>query len=342
MAKNIKKELSANGLDVGTAFICCARKSGPNVSYESVRNCFFDVEYSSFAEDILKKNNAAYFRKENRLYLLGEDAIRFANFFGKSTRRPLRQGVLSPQEEEAFLVVELLIRELLKKAQTKGEMVYYSVPGSPIDVDLNITYHQDIVKRLLENLGYRAKPLNEGLAVVYSELQSNDFTGLGISIGGGMTNVCLASMAIPILTFSIARAGDWLDGEVSNATNESVSKITSIKEATLNLNSAKCSSDKILQAFYIYYGHLVDYILERLAEEFKKHPGLRFEKSIPIVLTGGATSPEGFLNEFKEGLKKINLPIKIGEVKVSSEPLLSVAKGTLRASLIELEKEEKL
>ncbi len=332
-----KKESKIKGLDVGTAFIYSVEKLGPKLSFKSVRNCFFDVEYSKFAEDVLKKHGAAYFKRENKLYLLGEDAIRFANFFGKSTRRSLRNGIISPREEEAISVAELLLGEILGRAGSKDETVYFSIPASPVDANFDVGYHKDIVERLIKNLGYKAKPLNEGLAVVYSELKDSEFTGIGISIGGGMTNVCFASMAIPILSFSIVRAGDWIDSEVARVTNEPESKITSIKESELNLNLAKQSSEKNKQALFIYYSHLIDYILEKIKEVIEGHPGLIFEREIPIAITGGTSSPKGFLAMFKEGLKKISLPIKIGEINVAAEPLLSVVKGTLEAGISDFE-----
>ena len=328
----IKEERNIKGLDVGTAFIYLAQREGQKLSYQSVRNSFFDVDYSDFAEDILKKNNMAHFTRKGRLYILGDDAIKFANLFGKVTRRPLKQGIISPREEEGFSVVKLLIEGLLKKTRDKS-LVYYSVPAAPIDSDIDISYHQDILRRILENLGYRPKPLNEGLAVIYSGLKDTNFTGMGISIGGGMTNVCLASMAIPILSFSIARAGDWIDEEVAKATNNPISRITVIKEAGLNLDSAKSSSDKITQALYIYYGHLINYILGKIKEEIEKHPGLRFEKSIPVMVAGGTSMPEGFLTKFKEGVKKAELPLDLGGIRVARQPLLSVVEGTFKAGL---------
>ncbi|MFW3147052.1 MAG: DUF362 domain-containing protein, partial [Thermoplasmatota archaeon] len=47
--------------------------------------------------------------------------------------------------------------------------------------------------------------------VVFSELEDENFTGLGISAGGGMCNVCLAYLSIPLVTFSITKGGDYLD-----------------------------------------------------------------------------------------------------------------------------------
>jgi len=339
MAKKVKKISSqtplVRGLDVGTAFIYSAKKVGPEVSFKTCRNCFFDVEHGDFIEDILKKSNVKYALKGSRVYIVGEEAIKFANVFGKNTRRSLRNGVISPKEEEALPVIELLIKDTLGSPRSQEEVIYYSIPAKPIDADFDIIYHQNIIRMFLEGLGYKTKFLNEGLAVIYSELARDNFTGLGISLGGGMTNVCFAAMAVPIFSFSIARAGDWLDEQVARVTNETVSKITAIKEADLNLNLAELSTDKIEQALYIYYDSLVDYVLENIKKEMEKISRPRLEKPVPIVLAGGTAKPKGFLRIFQEGLNKIKLPLEIGEVKLAPQPLLSTVKGALIAGIAE-------
>ena len=53
--------------------------------------------------------------------------------------------------------------------------------------------------------------INEGLAVVFSELEDENFTGIGISCGGGMCNVALAYLSIPSIMFSIPKGGDFID-----------------------------------------------------------------------------------------------------------------------------------
>ncbi len=342
MAKKVKKIGSqtplVRGLDVGTSFIYSAQKVGPEVSFKSCRDCFFDIEHSDFIEEILKKSNVRYALKGERIYIVGEEAMKFANVFGKNTRRPLRNGVISPDEEESLPVIELLVKDTLGSPRSNEEVVCYSVPANPIDVPFDIIYHQNIIRMFLENLGYQAKPLNEGLAVIYSELARNNFTGMGISLGGGMTNVCFAVMAVPIFSFSIARAGDWIDEQVARVTNETMSKITAIKEANLNLNLAETSTDKIDQALYIYYDSLIGYVLENIKGEMEKSPKPRLEKPVPIVLAGGTAKPKGFLRMFEESLNKIKLPLETGEVKVASYPLLSVVKGTLIAGIAERKK----
>jgi hypothetical protein len=332
-----KAELPVKGLDVGTAFIYSAQKGGSEVAFRKERNAFFDIEHSDFTEEIFKKSNVKYALKENRLYIVGEDAIKFANLFGKNTRRPLRDGVISPKEEDAIPIIDLLIKSILRAPRSKEELIYYSVPGSPVDANFDIIYHQTIIKRFLENSGYRGKPINEGLAVILSELAKDNFTGIGISLGGGMANICFAVMATPVFSFSVARAGDWIDEQVARVTNETVSKITALKEANLNLNLAEISisSDKIDRAFYIYYNHLIEYILDQIKNEFGKHPNPKLDKPLPIIVSGGTVKPKGFLQLFKEGLQKIKLPFEIGEVKLASHPLFSVVKGALIAGIAE-------
>ena len=62
-----------------------------------------------------------------------------------------------------------------------------------------------------ESLGYKAVAINEGLAVIFSELEDQNFTGIGISCGGGMCNVTLAYLSIPSIMFSITKGGDFID-----------------------------------------------------------------------------------------------------------------------------------
>jgi len=54
-------------------------------------------------------------------------------------------------------------------------------------------------------MGYGAKSINEGLAVVFSELEKENFSGIGISFGGGLTNVSLAYLSVPAFSFAIGK-----------------------------------------------------------------------------------------------------------------------------------------
>jgi len=74
------------------------------------------------------------------------------------------------------------------------------------------------------------------MSVIYSELADNNFTGLGISFGAGMTNVCLSYYAVPVMKFSVARGGDWVDEQAAARRAPPVDKVTSIKEDDFELD----------------------------------------------------------------------------------------------------------
>jgi len=329
----LKGELQkGKGVDIGTMFVKCAQKEGDEIIFRSQRNAFFEVEHSDFTKKILDNSKVKYIIKEDKLYVVGDEALQFANMFNKETRRPLSRGVISPTEKEALSMVELLIKSVVGQPSYKGEIVYFSVPGDPLDADFNVLYHIKMVEGFLKTLGYTPKSINEGHAIILSELAEEDFTGFGLSFGGGMVNVCLSFMSVPVLKFSVAKAGDWIDQQVAMAVDETASRVSAIKESTLDLNKVDGLS-KAESALSIYYNHLIEYVIENIKQEFTKARRLpRITKPISIILSGGTSLPKGFSDRFRQILDRLKLPVPVGSVRMASQPLRSVAKGALVAA----------
>ena len=329
----LKGELQkGKGVDIGTMFVKCAQKEGDEIIFRSQRNAFFEVEHSDFTKKILDNSKVKYIIKEDKLYVVGDEALQFANMFNKETRRPLSRGVISPTEKEALPMVELLIKSVVGQPSYKGEIVYFSVPGDPLDADFNVLYHIKMVEGFLKTLGYTPKSINEGHAIILSELAEEDFTGFGLSFGGGMVNVCLSFMSVPVLKFSVAKAGDWIDQQVAMAVDETASRVSAIKESTLDLNKVDGLS-KAESALSIYYNHLIEYVIENIKQEFTKARRLpRITKPISIILSGGTSLPKGFSDRFRQILDRLKLPVPVGSVRMASQPLRSVAKGALVAA----------
>ena len=320
------------GVDIGTMFVKCAHKEGDEIVFRSQRNAFFDVEHTDFTKKILDNSKVKYIIKGDDLYVVGDEALQFANMFNKDTRRPLSKGVISPTEKEALPIIELLIKSVIGEPAHKGEIVYFSVPGEPLDADFNVLYHIKMVEGFLKTLGYAPKPINEGHAIILSELAEEDFTGMGLSFGGGMVNVCLSFMSVPIFKFSVAKSGDWIDQQVAMAVDETASRVSSIKESSLDL-SKEGELSKIESALSIYYNHLIEYVIENIKQEFAKARRLpKIPNPISIILSGGTSLPKGFSGRFKQILDRLKLPIPVGSVRMASQPLRSVAKGALIAA----------
>ncbi|MFB6130239.1 MAG: hypothetical protein ABEJ28_05400 [Salinigranum sp.] len=327
----------AKGLDVGTMNILSAKQERNETVFVQQRNSFVEIEYSDMAEQMLSRSDVLHIRKDDKVYVVGDDALNFANIFNKETRRPMQHGILSSEEASAIPMIRLITEQVVGEPATPGERLYYSSPADPIDSELSTLYHEKTLESMLGDLGYDPEPINEGMAVIYSELANHNFTGLGVSFGAGMTNVCLAYYAVPVMKFSIARGGDWVDRQAAQATGTPVDKVTSIKEDDFKLDF-KTDVGGVEGALAIYYENLLSYVIENIARETDEED-VEEGLDVPVVVTGGTSSPDGFEKLFEEHLNDSNIPFSISSVRRADEPLYSVARGALVAARSDADEE---
>ena len=332
VSRERKQRKPGAGVDVGTAFIVCARMdNNDDIRITTQRDAFFDVEKSDFSKKMLDQSNVSYIEKDGRLYVVGQEALELSNVFNKNTRRPLRAGVISPNEKDAFAMIEVMLKRVTRKRRCDNELLYFSVPANPIDANYNVIFHETMFRSFFTNLGYNAKPINEAHAIVLSELADEDFTGLAISFGAGMTNVGLSYLSIPALSFSVAKAGDWIDENAATAAGVTVSKITSIKEAGVDIVNPQNTQEFAISA---YYRNLINYVVKNLSLRLERTDDVpSFPKPITVILSGGTSLVGNFTTLFEEEIKKYKFPFTIDKVKVAEDQLNSVAQGCLIASL---------
>lgn len=321
------------GLDIGTANLAAAVQNddgGITVTVE--RNAFLDIPSDAYSKNMLTKLKVPYVVQGSKLVVLGEAAFELANVFGRETRRPMADGLVSPQEQDALPMMRLIISRILGEPRVAGENCYFCVPAESLDVDNNIVYHQGLFESLVSKLGYTPHAINEAHAVVFAELADSDFTGIGLSFGGGMANACVAYKSIPCLSFSVARGGDWIDKNVANVLGVPRSKAASIKERGVDIRDPKTREE---EAVAIYYRSLISYVLQNIKARFESGRNMpTFSKPIDIACAGGTSLVGGFLEVFRDEFSKIDFPIPVGRIFRSEEALTAVAKGCLVAAAI--------
>src|SRR6185295_12808189 len=313
-------EGAALGLDVGTSRLVLASGPAERVKAKAELNAFIAVPFSKFTENILKQNKVSYqLNGGTTLQVYGNEAARFANVFNTEVRRPMHGGTLNPSEEYSMSVMQAILQQLVRKTKN-GENMRFSVPGAlRNDGSPNLVYHEAMLRDLLGSMGYNAKGINEGLAVVFAELEKENFSGIGISCGGGMCNVALAFMSIPVMTFSMNKAGDYIDRNVANVTGELPTRIRLIKEESLDLTHAP--QNKYESALHIYYDDVILSLVESLRSSLAEQKNLpRIDKAMPIVLSGGTAKPKGFLEKFRQAIERGNFPLEISEIRMAQDP----------------------
>ena len=332
-AANVSVALG-RGLVVGTAnLVSSFQDNTGNVNLKIQRNAFIDIDCDDYTRNMLTRLGVQYVVVNNRMVVVGDPAFELANIFNRNTRRPMKDGMISPDESDALPIEKMLLETLLGQPKQQGEVCYYSVPAEPIDADLNVVYHQGVFGGLLKGLGYDPKPLVEGHAVVFSELAQDDFTGIGISCGGGMFNVCVAYKSIPALSFSTTRGGDWIDRNVASVLGISSSRACGMKEKGIDLTNPQGREEEAVE---IYYRNLISYTLKNIKERFESSSSMpKFPDPVSIVCAGGTSMIGGFVEVFQQEFDKIQFPIDVKEIRLAEDPLYSVSKGCLVASLSE-------
>jgi hypothetical protein len=320
------------GLDVGTSRIVVARSAEKRYTYMSQLNAFLALPYSKLTESLLEREKVFYEVHGRDIVVMGNDAQRFAEVFHVETRRPMKNGILNPHEPHSLAVVRSIISRLVGTATGENQKIFFSVPAAVGEGDEGIAYHQSSLQQILQELGYDAKPINEGLAVVFGELSDSNFTGIGISCGSGLCNVCLAVLSVPVISFSVGKAGDYIDGQAALVTGDIATRTRIRKEESFVLNGF--SADRVQNALTVYYQEVITTLVDSLRGHIASNQRLpKLERSIPLVLSGGTSMPKGFLDRFQHVLRSNELPVKLSEVRVASDPLNSTARGALMAAL---------
>jgi hypothetical protein len=325
------------GLDIGTNMLVAASlgEDGKPI-FKMQRDAFYkivpksEVNKNSIMASLEKRQANFILDEVGNFVVVGEDALEIAIERNDVAKRPLRKGVLSPKEKDSLPMLKLIIESLIGKGE-EGDKIIYSVPAKPVDGVFDIVYHTEMMGTYLKQMGYDSQPINEAFAIALSELLDEGLTGICLSYGAGMTNTAVIHQGDPLVEFSITRAGDYIDNAVGTALDESPSWVQLEKEAGVNLLKPK---NKVEEAISIYYKTLIKYTLDNIVFEMKKRKKElpTFREDVSIVVSGGLTLSEGFIDVFKECLSLLKFPMKIKEIRRAKDPLKAVANGALLAS----------
>ena len=334
----------AIGLDCGTSFYIAAKQD----FIKKQRNAFLTVDGDAEqAKRMLKRQRIPFVEKAGKVHIVGQHAFNYAQIFSATIlRRPMKSGLLNPDEKESLPILNAIIGELIGKAKD-NEICVYCVPAKPIDQDREISYHEDVLRAIIESYGYMSKKVEEAVALGYEGLVDNELTGISISMGAGMCNISVMYQGMTAVSFSVARGGDWVDNNVSVDTGVPAAKVTKIKESSSQLDLTKgvmhdiygegSEEYNVMYALRSYYGALINYLLTNLKVQFEGSANVpQFPEAVPIIIGGGTPLVKGFLDVFNEQFDQETFPIKVSEIKIIADAHTAIARGCLsEAQLIE-------
>jgi hypothetical protein len=332
----------AKGLDVGTSFIVLASEGVKGkVNYKDFRDAFYVIKPTTpIATKMIEKGlTGKVFVKDadGSFIILGKDAIEKAVERNDSAKRPMFKGVVSSKEKDARRILTYILKEVVGTPSEPGEKLVFCVPAQPVDQeddDFDVGYHEDVIVKLLSEVGYSARAINEAEALCYSELDKDDYTGVALSWGAGMVNVCVMLNGEPVVTFSTTKSGDWVDRMASVATGEPDSIVQAEKENG-DFTVGEPNENQVLSAVASYYDRLIDYTTKQLTAAMDGHKSIpKFNDPLPVIVAGGTSKPKGFVDLFSKKLEANGFPLPVKEVRHAADPLHAVARGCLIAAQV--------
>jgi len=343
-----KKYKPGVGVDVGTSNIVVARQTEDGTFVNRFhRDMLYPLDVSEEAVDLLDRSDYLYVKVGKKYYIVGEDALRLVNAIGKGeVVRPMKDGILNPNLKESSELLFYIIKAVVGEPIVDNEPLRFSVPANPLDRDMDNRFHEMVLKSFFDQMGYDAKPVNEGMAVAYdcAPIAKTDdgempLTGVAISCGGGMTNVALCLKGMSLNTFSITKSGDYIDEQASKVTGVAPSKVLKQKEKKLDLGSFDMS-DRVLAALRIYYQETINRIIHHMSQEFRSKDA-EIDGEIEIVISGGTSMPKGYCKMFKECLDDSEFPFDVWQVRHSKSPFYSVSQGSCIRAQADFQKKNK-
>ncbi|MBZ5606457.1 MAG: hypothetical protein LAO79_29555 [Acidobacteriia bacterium] len=326
---------SALGLDIGTSRIVVAERAGGEYRFDSQLNAFVTIPFSRMTQTVLERERVPHAAGAGSIIVHGNESEKFASLLNAEIRRPMTRGVLDAKEPESLRMIREIIGTMLEPGNPDQKKLCFTVPAAPLGAEESVTYHEATVRQILTEIGYQSMSLNEGLAVIYSELESSNYTGIGISMGGGLCNVALAYLSVPVLSFSIPKAGDFIDASAATVTGERANQIRLVKEDSFHFNGF--FADKTHQVIGVYYDDMIRSLVGALKEAFARTKNVpKFNRPVPMVLSGGTALPPGFRDRFEKILWEQDFPLAVSEIRMAQNPLHATAKGALVYALSEL------
>ena len=334
--------MSGIGFDCGTYnLICCKRNDEADFLYKREVNAFLEMPLDNdFVYNMMEQAGVPLIRRDdaNVAYALGDAALKMAYTMNNiDLKRPMKDGCVNPREQHAFQIMNIMIHSLLDEVSHDGELLYYSVPANAINEETDADYHGRLLKAIFEafetDKGWKVdpRPINEGMALVYSELADKMFTGIGISCGAGMVNVAFSLFGAEVFSFALINSGDWIDRQAARATGESVAFINHEKEK-IDLN--KEPENLVERAIKTQYELMIERTIGGIKKGLEEHKDkqARLDDPIDVIVAGGTASPPGFEELFSKLLHSAGITANIGKVIRPEKPLYSVARGCLIAA----------
>jgi hypothetical protein len=157
------------------------------------------------------------------------------------------------------------------------------------------------------------------------------YTGIGISFGAGMVNVAFSLYGAEIFKFSLVNSGDWIDQQAAKVSSKDIAFINKEK---MKIDLSQEPQNVVDRAIKTQYELMIEKTVVGIKKGLESKMGteVRVDQPVDVIVAGGTSLPNGFVELFKKCLASSQLSVPLGDIIRPEDALFSVARGALVAA----------
>jgi hypothetical protein len=319
--------MSTVGCELGTARIIGARLDDDAGIRQRMLPCCY-LEVTDIDPATLTALGLEPVSSGGHTFVIGAEALTAALVLGVAPRRPLATGLLNADDPIDPLAVSCMLREVLGRAVVVGEVCYFAVPPPVVDaVSYDVERHRACVTRLLAALGYTGRAVPTPLALLHSA------TAAALYFDQGLTQAAIYYDSNPVVSFSSANSGHWLDQQVALVTGMATEQAYAIRTQTDDPVDLTNPTTTVEQRISEFTFSIIYRVLQRLAAELQVTP---LPAAVPLYLlvAGEVAQAQHFIDVVRQAALALAPVLPTwSDIRLAPNPQLAVVDGLVARPL---------
>lgn len=335
------------GLDLGSTEFRSIRQEGHRLIVRKVPAVYCITRDESAQRRLLEQTGIPYSQADGALLVLGSSAFEFSQLMHCPLIPVIMNGDLPWQDPVGRQVCTALVESVLPHSSGKsfaGQNQTCVLTLPPAVAKRN--FEQDhFLSQILTLKGFQTKVMNQASAVVLSELQNYEFSGVSVVVGAESVSISLCQYGKPIFEGFFGHGFQAIKDRFASTRHRylwdtqgnrylDVQGVESwLQTGNISLSAPK-SGDELWLAERCSQ-LMSDARNALLPELIRFTKPASFTRPIPLIVGGGAANIEGFSSLVQQSLQARGLSLKIGETLRATQKALSVARGLFIHGVLE-------
>lgn len=331
-------------LDLGTHAARSLRLSKNKTIRRQCRSVALLIPDGVLARTRLEQFQVPFVACDDRLAIPGDPAAEMAELFGAACQDLLPEGQVPYADPVTRQLIAMLIESLIPAASQEGVPCCFSQPGygqNDEGMEDQFDRRLEFVSRVIRLRGYEPVPINPALALILAEMETEQFTGVGISVGASGCDLVLSHRGAMLAAARVPRGGRALDELLAVQARRFC--VDSFGQCVLDLEwsrrrrefaaPAQLSSDESQVLEQALNDLVVEIVLglDRLLSTSRWESG----EPLTIVLGGGLAQSRAFESRLRKQIRRAHPGLYPSHIRLAGNAESAVTRGCLIQSLLE-------